>query len=143
MYTLEEIAALRQKCSELHLEGREVLDKYGDEEQQTICNGIGPRGVPLFLRKALNRLHPALEPAALIHDVDFEESDGTEENFIRANDRFFTNGSLGALNYAWYDPRRYAALFQAYRLSMLCRHFGIFCWHLGALRNGTVNSGKE
>ena len=32
MYTLEEIAALRQKCETLHLEGREILDNYSDAE---------------------------------------------------------------------------------------------------------------
>lgn len=79
MYTLTEIAALRQECNTLELEGREILEKYSDEELQKICNGIGSSGMPPFLRRTMNTLHPTLQPVALIHDVEFEESDGSEK----------------------------------------------------------------
>ena len=141
MYTLKEIAALRQKCAELRLEGREILEKYSDAELQKICNGIGPELFPEWARKIITVIHPVLEPAALIHDVEFSESDGSAEKFVRANDRFFSNGLCCAMAYAWYDLRRYAVCFQAYRLTVLCRHFGLFCWHLGALRNGGAAKG--
>ena len=85
MYTLEEIAALRQKCKDLRLRGAWRLDRYSNEELQIICNGIGPRGIPEFIRKSFNRLHPSLQAAAFIHDVEFEESDGTVTAFDRAN----------------------------------------------------------
>lgn len=49
MYTLEEIATLRQKCIALELDGREVLEKYSDRDLQKICNGIGP----IVLQRAL------------------------------------------------------------------------------------------
>lgn len=136
MYTLEEIAALRQKCIELQLDGREILEKYSDTELQTICNGIGPEGAGVFLRRFLNKLHPAIEPAAMIHDVEFFESDGSEEKFTAANDRFVKNGCKGAFRYPWYDFRRYIVSFQAHRLGAFCRHFGTFSWQLGALRAG-------
>ena len=138
MYTLEEIAALRQKCAILKLDGREKLNEYTDEELQSICNGIGPRALPRFLRKTLNKLHPALEPAALIHDIDFERSDGTKEGFDRANARFLANGLRGALSCAWYDLRRYLAMFHAFRLALCCRHFGGIFWQLAARRNASA-----
>ena len=136
MYTLEEIAALRKKCDELKLEGREKLSRYTDEELQVICNGIGPAGLPSFLRRTLNKLHPALEPAALIHDVEFEESDGSSEGFDKANGRFLANGRRAGTAYKWYDLRRYVILDQARRLAALCRRFGGFSWRLAANQNG-------
>lgn len=135
MYTLEEIAALRQKCSTLELEGREILEKYTDEELQKICNGIGPAGMPSFLRRTLNKFHPALEPAALIHDVEFEESDGSERGFEDSNARFLANGKRASRVYGWYDLRRYVVWNQAHRLAALCRRFGAYSWRLAAERD--------
>ena len=125
MYTLEEIAALRQKCNDLKLAGAERLRSYTDEELQVICNGIGPEFLPFWIRAAVNLLHPTLEPAALIHDVEFEESDGTESSFTAANERFKENGCLLAkAEYNWYNPLRYAVMNQARRLANYCQLFG-------------------
>ena len=140
MYTLEEIAALRQKCETLHLEGREILDNYSDAELQKICNGIGPDGIPSFLRRTLNKLHPSLEPAALIHDVEFERSDGSQSAFDASNDRFLANGKRASAKYAWYDVRRYAVLSQAYRLAAFCRCFGGDSWQQAAEKNAAARS---
>lgn len=136
MYTLEEIAALRQKCKDLRLRGAWRLDRYSNEELQIICNGIGPRGIPEFIRKSFNRLHPSLQAAAFIHDVEFEESDGTVTAFDRANTRFLINGlKMAKLYYPWYDLRRYILRHQTYRLAALCRRFGWLCWTWAALNN--------
>ena len=136
MYTLEEIAALRQKCRNLRLAGFRHLAGYSDGELQQICNGIGPRGIPEFIRKSFNRLHPSLQAAAFIHDVEFEESDGTEASFDRANTRFLINGlKMAKICYPWYDLRRYILRHQTYRLAVLCRRFGWFCWSRAAVNN--------
>ncbi len=125
MYTLEEIAALRQKCAELQLEGRGLLDKYTDEELQCICNGIGPDSFSKSMRAFVTNLHPTLEPVAFIHDVEFEESDGTKENFTKSNDRYYTNGCIAAKSeYAWFNPTRYVVIAQALRHSFMCHKFG-------------------
>ena len=128
MYTLNEIAALRQKCYELRLDGREVLDKYTNEELQGVCNGIGPAFLPDFLRKGINFFNPALQCAAFIHDVEFFESDGTREAFEAANARFLNNGIKAARSFKWYDLRRWITTFQICRFALLCRHFGWSCW---------------
>lgn len=125
MYTLEEIAALRQKCAELQLEGREILEKYSDAELQKICNGIGPDSFSKTMRSLVTNLHPTLEVVAFIHDVEFEESDGTKESFTKSNDRYYTNGCISAkAEYAWYNPTRYVVIAQALRHSLTCQKFG-------------------
>ena len=122
MYTLEEIAALRLKCEELKLEGREKLSRYTDEELQVICNGIGPEAFPHGVRSITTSLHPTLEPVAMIHDVEFEESDGLKSTFTEVNDRYYTNGCIAAkAEYGWYDLRRYVVMIQALRHSRLCQ----------------------
>ena len=42
MYTLEEIVALRQKCTDYQLEGRGVLEKYTDEDHHKSFNVVNP-----------------------------------------------------------------------------------------------------
>lgn len=135
MYTLEEIVALRQKCTDYQLEGRGVLEKYTDEDLQKICNGIGPEGAPLFLRRMLTGIHGELEVAALIHDVDFRESDGREESFNESNDRFLANGIKVSQRYKWYDLHRYLLQLQARRLAAWCRTFGMFFWRMAAMND--------
>ena len=130
MYTLEEITALRQKCDELQLEGREILDRYSDEELQVICNGIGPEAFPKGIRSITTSLHPTLEVVAMIHDVEFEESDGLKSTFTEINDRYYTNGITAAkAEYGWYNPARYIVIAQALRHSRLCQ-LGGWCGYL-------------
>jgi hypothetical protein len=129
MYTLEEIAALRQKCAELQLEGREILEKYSDAELQKICNGIGPAAFHDILRSTANKLHPSLECAAFIHDVAFEESDGTRSGFTKANDTFRENGVIMAkVKYPWFHPLRYLVMNNARRLANYCQQGGWMAW---------------
>ena len=135
MYTLEEIAALRQKCAELQLEGREILEKYSHPELQKNCNGIGPAVLPSFIRKTFTRLNHAMQAAAFIHDVEFEEADGTRAAFEAVNARFLANGLKVAEQYGACDPRRYLFQLQIHRLAGLCRRFGWICWILASRKN--------
>ena len=125
MYTLKEIAALRQKCKQLRLRGAWRLDRYSNEELQVICNGIGPEGFPKGIRKFVTSIHPTLEPAGMIHDVEFEESDGMQASFTAANDRYAENGSICAeAAYSWYNPLRYIVKLQAVRHAKTCQLCG-------------------
>lgn len=124
MYTREEIAALRQKCIVLELDGREILEKYTDAELQKICNGIGPELFPEEARKFISDIHDIMQPVAFIHDVEWWESEGGYEHFYWTNKRFELNGYRCArAEYAWYDPRRYINMWRARRLAMCC-HWG-------------------
>jgi hypothetical protein len=125
MYTLEEIAAMRQKCVELQLEGREILEKYTDAELQKICNGIGPEAFPDPLRECIDKLNPTLKPAAFIHDVDWHESCGRYEEFQESNSRLRRNGELCAdAEYSFFNPLRYWVRFKAAKFAALCNWGG-------------------
>ena len=121
MYTIEQIAALRQKCYELNLKNCHILDKYADEELQTIFNGIGPETFPKFARKLVDAINPLLLPVALIHDVEWYESAGTYVHFKESNSRMRTNGEICAkAAHAWYNPLRYLTIYKAHKLATLC-----------------------
>ena len=129
MYTLKEIAALRQKCNALELEGREILEKYSDEELQKICNGIGPEFFPDWCREIISNIHPTLQPVAFIHDVEWYESDGEWETFYWTNRDFESNGIRAAFAaYKWYDPRRYIVCWRANRLARVCHYAGFLAY---------------
>ena len=125
MYSIEEIAAMRQKCQELGLENCPILDKYADEELQRICNGIGSELFPNEVRKLVSAMHPTLQPVAFIHDVEWYESDADHFTFSESNARFKTNGYICAkAKYPWYHPLRYIVMAQAYRLGNTCQLAG-------------------
>ena len=79
--TLDEIAELRALCDSYDLEGRQILARYLNSELVSIYNGAGPdRWLPLA-RDVLTSLMMLYKPVVLIHDVQFEHSDGTEAGF--------------------------------------------------------------
>lgn len=122
------INELRKKCYELELEGKEILDKYTDEDLEEIYNGIGPDRFPDWLREIVTESAELFEPAALIHDVEYEEG-GTKEQFTEANERFKRNCyALVKERFALYDIRRYLWMNKARRWSNYCQLFGGEGW---------------
>ena len=104
MAGIDEIKRLKGLCEEYNLEGREILDKYTDEELAALFNGIGPEAFPSWLRTALDALHPSLAPVAMIHDVEWSESDGKEETFAASNARFRRNGcKVASASFGWWN----------------------------------------
>ena len=125
MATADEIRRLRALCADMELENREILDKYADEDLVRIFNGIGPEAFPAWLRKALDALHPSLRPVALIHDVEWSESDGKRETFAASNDRFARNGcTVACASFGWWRPRRYKVMWDAVKFGRICQSFG-------------------
>ena len=74
-----ELAFLRFECGRYDLAGREILDRYTDAELSTIYNGAGPNSWKPIAREILTELMKLFKPEILLHDVQFEESDGTRE----------------------------------------------------------------
>ena len=73
-------------------------------------NGIGPEFLDPDVRGKVTKYLALFEPAALVHDLRNEFSDGTREGFARANDEFLANcRKLADHRYCALDPRRYRA----------------------------------
>lgn len=65
----------------LDLAGREILESYTFEEIESIYNGAGPDSWPKTARSLLTTLMQLFNPSIVIHDVQFENSDGTRKSF--------------------------------------------------------------
>lgn len=127
--SITQIRKLRALCEAYQLEGREILCRHTDEELARIYNGIGPSSFPDWMRDALDAIHPSLRPVALIHDVEFEHSDGKEDSFRACNERFRCNGiKVAQAGFKWYNPRRYLVEFEAVKYAAVCQLFGWPVW---------------
>ena len=127
--TTEEARRLRELCEKYELENREILATYTDEQLAAIYNGIGPEAFPQWLRAALDAVHPSLAPVAFIHDVEWHESDGSEESFAESNVRFRWNGiAVACAAFGWWRPRRYKVMWDAVKFARICQRFGWSAW---------------
>lgn len=125
MNKLKEIRRLRELAGKYELEDREILARYPMSRLAQIYNGIGPDAFPEWRRGFVTALHPSLAAVAFIHDVEWHESDGTDETFKATNDRFKRNGyRVAEAEYGWWNPRRYAVMNQARRFGNYCQRFG-------------------
>ena len=129
MNRLKEIKLLKELAEKYRLEDREILGKYPMNRLASIYNGIGPDSFPEWLRNCISGLHPSLACVAFIHDVEWHESDGTDETFSATNARFKRNGCrVAKAEFGWYDPRRYIVMNQARRFGNYCQLFGKGGW---------------
>lgn len=118
------IPEMIDKAKLLKLEGVEVFSNFSWKEMKHIYNGIGPDAFPDWLRDIVTESAGLFEPAALIHDLQFEVG-GTETDFDKANDMFERNcKALVKDYYGWYNPMRYLWLNKARRWANYCRMFG-------------------
>lgn len=124
-----QIQELKQQIYLYQLQNKQILDKYTDTQLCYIYNGIGPAAFPDWLRLAISALHPALNAVALIHDIEWHQTDRNYDTFTESNRRFKRNGyKVAKLKYKWYDPRRYIVLFKAYRFGNICQTLGWFAY---------------
>ena len=125
MEGVENTEKLMKLALQFDLAGNEVFDQFTVYEIHKIWNGIGPEWLPSILRNMVSKLHPSLEPVALIHDLQWSLSCKSVEHFTKTNDEFKENGKRIAFGlYGWYNPRRYLVWNQGYRFGRLCHAFG-------------------
>ena len=94
------------------------------EELIALFNGIGSEAFPSWLRTDLDALHPSLAPVAMIHDVEWSESDGKEETFSTSNARFRRNGcKVASASFGWWRPRRYLVMWDSVKFARICQRF--------------------
>lgn len=106
--------ALYKQAVMAELSGVEFLCVFSYDEMGAAYNGIGSASLKEKQRKKLTKWLKLFEPACLIHDMRYEESDGTRKGFDFANKEFRENClSLANYNYAWWNWKRYVARFVA------------------------------
>lgn len=91
MDNLEEIASLKLECELYNLDGREVLDQFTLEEIAAEYNGAGPDSWLPVAREALTAAMHLFKPVVLIHDMQFAQSDGSDEGFAKTVDDWCRN----------------------------------------------------
>ena len=108
--SVKEVATLLAIAQEAGLEGSDWAARKPLAEIGAAYNGIGADWMPSEVRAKITEWLSHFEPAALIHDLRYTESDGYRYGFNRANDEFLRNcRRLAAHRYAWYNWRRYRA----------------------------------
>ena len=83
MSEIMEIIVLRQQCADYRLSGREILSRFTLFELAEEYNGAGPDSWQPEAREILTGAMTLFKPAVLIHDIQFAQSDGTDEGFGR------------------------------------------------------------
>ena len=130
MNRLKELKELRAKAESLQLDNAAILRRYNMQQLCAIYNGIGPDSFPDWLRECISALHPSLAVVALIHDVEWHETNKSKEKFTESNDRFKQNGyKVAKSEFEWYNPRRYVVMNQARRFGNICQLFGWDAWN--------------
>lgn len=130
-YTSQQIATLRQKVKDYGLNGQDIIADYNDEELCNMVNGIGAEWMPDWCVALTNGLHPSLEAAAMIHDIEYSHG-GDDKRRAEADRRFLENCRLCAKKeYAWWDIRRYLAQHSGNKFYKLLRCFGSWAWNSG------------
>lgn len=117
METKEKIEQLMDAAVVSNLDGIELFAQYNIDTIRESYNGIGPEFFPAELRAKVTEHLAIFEPAALLHDLRNEFSDGTRWSFNYANYEFHENClRLANRKYPWYSWRRYAARHVAHLL---------------------------
>lgn len=99
-----------EKSKSLKLIGLDFILGFNIDDICNAYNGIGPQFLPEKLRDKVTSFLGIFEPAALVHDLRFEQSDGTRQSFDYANAEFVANCNKCAKNeYAWWNWKRYRA----------------------------------
>lgn len=89
--SVEKIEELYDKAVSWELDGVETLLKVGFPTVAAEYNGIGAAWMPAKIRDKITTDYADLEPAAMIHDVDYARASGTFADFYAANARLRDN----------------------------------------------------
>ena len=118
------ILEIVQKAQRMNLEGVGILNRFSLDQIKKIYNGIGPDSFPDWLREVVTESAGIFEPAAVIHDVEYDIG-GTWQDFTDANERFKRNCYVLVKDeYGWWNPLRYVWLNKARRWANYCQMFG-------------------
>ena len=126
-----EIDELLKIAVEAKLDGLDFLSSFTYDQLADGYNGIGPEFLKPDVREKVSDFLHIFKPAAVVHDLRNEMSDGTRESFHAANEEFYRNCcKLADYYYPWYSRRRYRARAAALVLYgfVSAEHFGWRAW---------------
>ena len=104
------VEQLIEKSKTLGLMGLDFILSFSIDAICKAYNGIGPQFLPEKLRNKVTAFLGIFEPAALGHDLRFDNSDGTRASFDYANCEFFVNcHKCAKAAYPWWNWKRYRA----------------------------------
>lgn len=110
MESLATIESLIHFAATKNLHGADALVAAGPDVVRDAYNGIGPEWLREDVREKVTKYLAVFAPAAVIHDLRYEYSNGERYAFDVANMEYFVNCfKLARDRYAWYNPRRYFA----------------------------------
>lgn len=89
--TVEHIYDLIGRVETYGLDRGPHLSQLSVEEIAAAYNGIGAEWMPSKIRNRLTTDYTDLEPAAMIHDVDYQRGNGSIDDFHAANARLRAN----------------------------------------------------
>lgn len=148
MTILRYVKKLRRKASELHLETPSLFLSAPASVLARAYNGLGPDRFCAIVRWFLTSKNRCLEPAALIHDWEYDfiqnafheakiSSFARLESLVsEANVRFKHNALICVKDaFAWYIPMRYWFIAKVY-LFDLCINLGGLKGVLEGVKNG-------
>ena len=105
-----EISELIARAVALNLSGSVFVAEHSVDEVRKAYNGVGPQFLPPRLRDFVTKTLGLFEPAAMIHDFRFDQSDGSRAAFDFANREFVENCTKLAYDrYGPLNPKRYRA----------------------------------
>lgn len=128
--TPEQLAEWRRFVSKHRLENSILLYEYSDKEIISCCNGIGSEAMPEAIRSFLDRMHPSMQIAAGIHDLEFQFSEDRSDAAFHASNARFQRNCISVCKdiYKWYDPRRYLAMHDAKKFRAILDLCGKSAW---------------
>ena len=125
----ESVIDIRQDVARLRLLGADRVLALQTDTLAKCYNGTGPEFLPQPIRQKLDEVCRPFLPAVMVHDVDFELSDGSVGAFRAANSRLLRNCITCANDahpaLSW---KRYALYLEAYALYRACERFGWIAW---------------
>ncbi|MBN2643275.1 MAG: hypothetical protein JXR78_16610 [Victivallales bacterium] len=131
MFTPDQIQQLRNMAYAFRLDVPEAFWIEPLDKLQRIFNGCGADWMPRWCRWLLTLVFWKFLAPFLIHDWEFDYSDGTRSSFTIANKRLYRNclKVIGSV-YSWLtEPalklRGYVCSWIVYRV---CQHFGWSAW---------------
>ena len=138
---LEHVRELLERSTKARLFGMDVLRKYKDVEAVAAAyNGIGPEWMGEKLRESVTRHLALFEPAALLHNLAFEQSDGTFYGFTLANGNFYQDClRLADEGFKWLDTGTHT-VYTAARILYFCvsSPFGWMTWRKNFVKRGNA-----